>query len=132
MLPLILLGIGSIVSWGAWIFVMVRFDPFVGKWIAHGLFYASLALALQGTLMLAGMFWYKHKYGRTGRRAEVGIIARQAALFVCFIIVVFILSARDILKWWNIAPLAFLTFTIELFFISLSRKTHSNHIYASK
>lgn len=122
MISFILLGIGSLIAWGAWIVVLLRFDPFVNSIGVHAIFYASLGLALFGTLILLGIFWHQKRTGMVASKSEVGIIARQAFLFVFFMLILLGLAAINVLKWWSILPLALLTFTIELFFASLGRQ----------
>ena len=124
MAPIIVFAIGTGAAWAAWIFVIVRFDPIAAGAGAHMLFYASLALALQGTLMLTGIFLRKRKSGMIASKTEMGIIARQAFLVSGFVLISLILASRQLLKWWNIVPLAILTLTIELFFISLQKHSH--------
>lgn len=123
-MPLIVLAIGTLAAWAAWIFVLLRFDPTSAGMVAHILFYASLGLALQGTLMLAGIFWRKKQQGMIASRTQMGIIGRQAFLFNAFVLVSLLLAARQLLKWWNIIPLAVLTLTVELFFISIQKHSH--------
>lgn len=124
MTPLIVFAVGTLAAWAAWIFVIVRFDPTVSDFVGHALFYASLGLALQGTLMLAGIFWRKKQQGMIASRTQMGIIGRQALLFNGFVLVSLILASRQLLKWWNIIPLAVLTLTVELFFISIQKHSH--------
>ena len=92
------------------------------------------ALALQGTLTLAGMHWHKRRHGIAASRVEVGMIARQSALISGFLITILLLAARDILRWWNILPLAILTFIFELLFLSLHKRaiSHPQFPYAPK
>lgn len=114
--------VGTLAAWGACIFVLVRFDPWVGAWLTHFLFYAAFALALQGTLMLAILVRHQ-KQRQTFLTREVAVrIGRQAAFIVLFSVVLLMLSARRLLHWWNVLPLALLTITLELFVSSLGRR----------
>lgn len=122
MLSIILLGSGALFAWGAWVFVLWKFDPQTGSLVGPALFYFSLALALAGTLTLARLLWHHRRAGMSASRLEVGIIVRQALLFALFAVVVLLLAAQRLLKWWNIIPLALLALTIELFFYSLTRR----------
>lgn len=129
MLSIILLSLGAFLAWGAWVFVLLKFDPQAGGAVGPALFYTSLALALTGTLTLARVLWHHRCTGMSASRAEMSIIVRQALLFGLFVIVVLVLAAARLLKWWNIIPLAFLTLAVELFFHSLTRRQTP---YASK
>ncbi len=121
---------GIVVAWAAWIAVLLQFDPFTGGWIIHLLFYASLGLALQGTLMIAALRLKEKQKGMSASRAEIGTISRQAFLFVTFLIISLILSTRQLLKWWNVLPLAMATLALEYFFVTVSRRpsgaSHAN------
>lgn len=121
MAPLILLTIGSVIAWGAWGFVLVKFDPFINGSLIHLLFYASLSMALLGTLTLIGLFWHKKRVGMPASRGEVGALTRQILLFIIFIVVMLNLAAANLLKWWNLIPLALAVFTVELLFTSLQK-----------
>lgn len=116
--------ISTLIAWMSLIFALIRFDPFTGGWVVHSIFYAGLALALQGTFMLGCIALYGRAINEniTLTRPRISIIARRAFLFTMFIIALLFLAARDILKWWNIIPLAILLPTVELFFISLNKK----------
>lgn len=122
MLPLVFLAIGTAITWGAWVFIILRFDPFVGGVPVRIMFYASIGLALIGTLLLLGMWLHKWRHGRVASRPEAGVILREALLFVTFTIVVLNLASYRLLKWWNIMPLVLLTLSVELFFNSLDKK----------
>ena len=129
MLPLVLLSLGALISWGAWGFVLWRFDPETSR-IALLLFYASLGAAFWGTLTTTGMVWRWRMRDRIASRAEIGILARQALLITMFIIAILNLAAQHLLKWWNIIPLVLLTAALEVFFNSLNKR--DRHSYASK
>lgn len=128
MRPYLVIIISTLVAGLSWIFALIRFDPLTGGWIVHSIFYAGLALALQGTFMLGGIALYTRVISKNTAlsRPQISIIARPAFLLTTFIIILLALAARDILKWWNIIPLAILFVTVELFFISLNKR------YASK
>jgi len=115
MFSLILLGLGTLMTWGIWVFVFVRFDPFIGGWVSHMLFYVSFGLALQGSFMLTSIGIYSLSYqSRMHHRYHVGIIARQSFLLVTFLLILLFLASRNLLTWWNIIPLALLVFVIEV------------------
>lgn len=126
-----LLAIGSILSWGGWLFVLLRFDPLLENWVSHLLFYTSFALALQGTILLVGLALWNSKTGMAASRAEASRIGRQAFLIVLFVIVTLNLAARDVLRWWNVLPLALAVLILELFFLSLQQKRTHRTSYVS-
>lgn len=121
-----ILGIGTLVAWGALGFIIFRFDPFVGGAVASLLFYFAFSLAALGTTMVVGLSLKRlHSPLRLGRH-QIGLILRQAILFVAFLVLVLFLASRDLLLWWNIIPLALLTLMVEFFISSLN---HKNRIY---
>lgn len=127
MVPFVVLGVVSAIAWGAWVFVLYRFDPRVSGLVAHGLFYGSLALAFLGTLILAGLLWHWRRRAMAASRGEVGVIVRQAFLAVTFVIVALLLAANHLLKWWNVIPLMLFAVTLELFFMSLDKRGKRTH-----
>lgn len=128
MAPLFILGLGTAVAWAAWIFVLLRFDPFVGGGAVKGLFYASLGLALQGLFMILGLLLHQRIHKMAASRQEVGTVARQAFLLVLFVIGMLNLASHELLKWWNVLPLAFFMFMLELFFLSLHKRATPRRI----
>lgn len=128
MASFIVLGIGSLVAWGAWGFVLASFDPLAGGWTAKALFYASLGLALLGTLMLGLLFWHFKRTGIVAAKSDLGVMFRQALLLVGFVIVILNLASARLLRWWNILPLILLTVSIELFFHSSYRPRHHSSL----
>lgn len=123
MLAVILLGIGSLISWAAWVFVLFRFDPIVDGVLTHLMFYLALGLALLGTLTTAGLMLHHRRTGMVPSREHIGRISRQVTLFTVFVLILLYLAAHHWLKWWNILPLALLTITLELFMNSLGRQS---------
>ncbi len=126
MAAFVTLATGSLVAWGAWGYVLATFDPFTGGWTAKALFYASLGLALLGTLMLCLLFWHFKRTGIVAAKSDLGVMLRQAVLLVGFVIVLLNLAGARLLRWWNILPLILLTVCIELFFHSLYRPRHQS------
>ncbi len=122
MLAFILLGIGSFISWAAWVFVLFRFDPLVDGGLTHLMFYLSIGLALLGTLTIVGLMLHRARTGMIASREDVRRIGRQVMLATLFIIVLLYLAAHHWLTWWNIIPLALATLALELFFNSLHPK----------
>ena len=136
MLSLALIGAGSVLAWSAWIYILLRVDPFTDRAVLLGIQYLSLGLALQGTVMLGAFAWRRRRMSTFASHTGVQTIARQAALATLFILTALYLSSRDLLRWWNVLPLALFTFSIELFFASMkggqARASRSTNQYVSK
>lgn len=115
---LIALGVGSVLSWTAWILVLTTLDPFSGGFIVLALFYASGALALLGTLTLGGFFlryWFEKKRIPFEQMATS---LRQASTLTLGVLIGLMLQAARLMTGWTFAILIGLTIIVELFFLA--------------
>jgi len=123
---LIGISISTIFCWLAWITVLYNINPETAGFIGIFLFYASLLVAVVGTLALLGFFFrvwfsreeivYKH----------VGISLRQAFLFGLLIVGSLLLQGSRLLTWWN-GLLFILGLTVlELFFLTRQNSPRQN------
>lgn len=115
---LIALGVGSILSWTAWILVYTTLDPFSGGLIVIALFYVSGALALLGTLTLGGFFLRYWLEKEKIPFQQIGVAMRQATTLTLAIIIGLVLQAARLLSGWTLAILIIFTILTELFFIA--------------
>lgn len=115
---LIALGVGSILSWTAWILVYTTLDPFSGGFIVIALFYVSGALALLGTLTLGGFFLRYWLEKEKIPFQQIGVAMRQATTLTLAIIIGLVLQAARLLSGWTLAILIIFTILTELFFIA--------------
>lgn len=125
---LIALGIGSALSWTAWILVLTTLDPFRGGLIVIILFYGSGALALLGTLTLGG-FWLRYWLEKEKIPfQQIGIALRQATTITAAVIIGLLLQASRLLSGWTLAILIVLVIVVELFFLAgqSKRPSHSS------
>lgn len=115
---LIALGVGSVLSWTAWVLVLTTLDPFSGGLIVIVLFYGSGALGLLGTLTLGG-FWLRYWLEKEKIPfQQIAVALRQAATVTAATIIGFILQAARLLSGWTLAILIIFTVLTELFFIA--------------
>ena len=116
---LLIMSLGTILSWGAVGLIMRTFYPTDIQSTVLIIFYISLFLALVGTFSLAGfilrIFLLKQQLLVS---RHVAISFRQGILLALLLIVALILQSKSMLSWWS-ALLAVLALTIlEFFFIS--------------
>lgn len=114
---LVALGIGSCLSWAAWVLVLTTLDPFNGGMIVIILFFLSGALAVLGTLTLGGFFLRYWLEKDAVLFVQIATSLRQATTVTAAIVVGLWLQAARLLNGWSIAALAVLFLTSELFFL---------------
>ncbi len=122
MVPFKILGIGTLIAWGALGFIVIKFDPRHSGFAVIFLFYVAFSMATSGMVMLLGLKLRQRIRSASVSRQHIGIVGRQAVLFTLFLVLLLILAARRMLLWWNIIPLGLLIIMIELFMMSLTRK----------
>lgn len=111
----------TIAAWSGWIVVLWSIDPARSGTLGFLFFYATLALALLGTLTVVGTgvrVW--------SRRDElvsrhVARAFRQAFLFTALVVASLLLLSQDLFRWWTATLLILLLAVMELVFISASR-----------
>lgn len=115
---LIALGVGSVLSWTAWILVLTTLDPFSGGVIVLTLFYGSGALALLGTLTLGGFFLRYWLEKEKIPFQQIAVALRQATTVTAATMIGLILQASRLLTGWTLAILIVVTILVELFFLA--------------
>lgn len=115
---LIALAIGSILSWAAWILVLLSLDPYSGGFMVIGLFYVSGALALLGTLTLGGFFLRYWLEKDKIPFQQIATALRQATTLTLAVMVGLLLQASRLLNGWSLAILFVLVILTEFFFIA--------------
>lgn len=117
-------GLGSLIAWVTWLLVLFTVNPFEAGVLGFAMFYIALAVALIGTLSLAGfgvrMLMYKHE---AVVLREVTTAFRQACLLAVVIIGSLLLQSKSLLAWWNVLLFVLVVSVLELFFLS-SRFSH--------
>lgn len=115
---LIILGLGTLLSWSAWVLVIMTIDPFANGAFAVSLFAVSFWLAMVGTLTLIGFFvrYWLEKHNVPFR--QLGVAFRQSILMTSAATVALLLQAERLFQWWVGFILVLLIMTIEFFFLS--------------
>ncbi len=118
-----LMAIATGVSYIVFASVLVYFDPFVSGIVALVLFYASLSLALVGTLSLVGFFVRRTTTPQTIAFRDVVTSFRQAVLLSVLLVTSLVLQQFNVLSVWLVIGLIVLLTGIELY--SVSRKSQT-------
>ncbi len=112
---LIIVTVGTLCAWGAWVMVILTLDPQTGGAVAVGLFSLSLWLALIGTITLAGFFlrYWLEKQAVPFR--QLGIAFRQAVIVGSLAVLGLLLQAGRILHWWTIVMIVAFGLLVEFY-----------------
>ncbi|HSR88975.1 MAG TPA: hypothetical protein VLK22_01055 [Candidatus Udaeobacter sp.] len=113
-LYLILMSIGALICWLAWLFVLGNIDPQQSGFFGFIFFYTSLFLALAGTFSVIG-FLIKKIILKSDQIVfhHVKSTFRQGMLAAGAIISGLILLQMKLLAWWNGILLILLFVAIE-------------------
>lgn len=115
------LGIGTLVSWGAWGLVLKYLNPMTAGNTGLLFFYLSLFLSLAGTLTLLGFAWRYWRHREEILFRHVSISFRQGLLLSLTVIISLWLKAHSLLTWWNLGLLIVGLTLLEFFWLSVRR-----------
>ncbi|MBI4272342.1 hypothetical protein HY621_00625 [Candidatus Uhrbacteria bacterium] len=115
---LIILSVGTLISWGAWYTVIANVSPSQAGPLEFFFFYASLTCALTGTFSLIGFLIRLVLLRQELMFRKVAISFRQAFFFSLLIDGVLVLQSYRLLTWYNITFLLIGITVAELFIIS--------------
>ncbi|MDX9892875.1 MAG: hypothetical protein RB292_00485 [Patescibacteria group bacterium] len=122
---LILLILGTIIAWAGWLLVIFYLDPTQLSWLGFLFFYAALALALSGTIFLAGDLIKSKIIRNKLLYYRVRSSVRQSILFAMLILGWLLLKSLGVLRWWNLLILILFLAAVEFFFISSQKHKDS-------
>lgn len=108
-------GVGSGFAWAAFLLVLFSVPPDVAGSVGELFFFASLFVALTGTLTILGIL------GRVSRSRllpalHVGPAFRQGMLLAAAGIGTLLLQRVRVLRWWNILLLVLVLVGLDLLF----------------
>lgn len=113
-----MLGIGTVLSWTAWVLVLTTLDPFTNPVVGPMLFYVSVWLAVIGTMTFLG-FYVRHWFEKTGLPfQQIAVALRQAALLSSGFITLMLLQRAHLLNPWTFMLVVLLVVGVELFFLA--------------
>lgn len=116
---LILVSIGTVIGWGAWLIVLFNINPFESGTLGFVLFYTAFTIALVGTLALVGFairMWIFHHEDIVLRYVTTAF--RQACFLAIVLVGSLVLQSNDLLRWWNVLLFVSTVTILELFIIS--------------
>lgn len=118
-LYLIVMSVATVLSWTAVGVVVTMTDPTRTQTSVFIVLFASLFLALTGTLSLLGFLmrvWLLRKRYFVSR--EVLTSFRQAILLAVLLIAALVMQSRGILSWWNAVLMVAALTALEFFFVN--------------
>ncbi len=117
-LYLFVMTLGSVAAWSAWIVVLSAIDPSKTGALGFFLFYVTLAIALMGTISLAGAgirAWLKPEEVQSRQTITA---FRHSLLITALVLVILLLSGAGLLRWWSLLLSVVLASIVELIFLS--------------
>ena len=115
---LILMTLGTVTAWIAWAVVLHGVDPTRSGGLGFLLFYATLTMALFGTISLAGMLI---RLWRSKEELASRIVLRsfrQGILFTVLLSGSLMLFSHGWFRWWTMLLVIIILGLIELTFLS--------------
>jgi hydrogenase-4 membrane subunit HyfE len=112
---MILLAFGTALAWAAWILVLVRLNPYSDGLPALVLFFGSAAVAVAGTLTIAGFFLRYWLEREQVIFRQFAVASRQAIILTSGFLIVGILQLQGMLRIWSAGLVLLLVLIIELF-----------------
>lgn len=112
---LFIIGMASVISWAAWLLVILNLDPFESTGLALTLFFISLSLALVGTYTIVLFYLKKMRSKIPVYTKHVMISLRQGILLgICTILCLGLLML-GLLRIWNGLLIVLLMTLIEFY-----------------
>lgn len=112
---MMLLAFGTALAWAAWILVLVRLNPYTDGLPALILFFGSAAVAVAGTLTIAGFFLRYWLEREQVIFRQFAVASRQAIILTGGCLIIAILQLQGMLRIWSAGLVLLLVLIIELF-----------------
>lgn len=112
---MVLLALGTALAWAAWVLVIIRLNPYSDGIPALILFFGSAAIAIAGTLTIAGFFiryWLEREQVIF---RQFAVASRQAMLVTGGAVIIGILQVQGMLRFWSAGLVALFVIILELF-----------------
>ncbi len=116
---LILMGIGTLISFGAVLLILTMVNPEQTSIAVFAVFYASVFLAVTGAVSIIGftlrvLLLKKQLF----LSKEVAVSFRQAVLVAALVIGALLLQSHNLFSWWTGLLMMLAMSVFEAFFIS--------------
>lgn len=115
---MMMMSAGALLSWGAWLYVIMTVNPFDNGFVGIFLFYVSLTFSVAGTFAVVGYFVRTFIFKKEIAFQRVLISFRQAFFFALLVDGFLILQSQRLLTWYNLAFLILGLTLAEFFMIS--------------
>ena len=115
--------LGTVLSWTAVGMIVSMTDPTQTQAVVFVILFASLFLALTGTLSVGGFvmrIWVLRKQYFISK--EVLVSFRQAIMLATLLIASLVMQSRSILTWWNAMLMVVALTMLEFFFVTARAK----------
>ena len=124
--------VGTLLSWGTWIIVLIRIDPDSGGFVAKLLFFTSLWLALLGTATLVG-FGGRFLFERQAMPyRQMTVAARQAFNISLTAMILLGLQTGRALSWWVGLLVVLIAAGVESFFLLGQARSRTDLTYGTE
>ena len=107
------------IAWIAWLLVIFRMNQEETGILGLLLFYLTLFIACMGTFSVLGTFYRIKTKPQPLMSRETKTAVRHGILLSLLAVLTLLLSAHELLFWWNFFGLIILIGCIEYFFITL-------------
>lgn len=115
------MGGATLTAWLTWGGILCFIDPLKTEVVGFFLFYITLALALAGTLTIAGTLLRAWKQKDILLSRHVIRSLRHSVLFVLLIIAALLLLSLRLWTWWLMVLLILFVSFVEFLFLSLKQ-----------
>ncbi|MFZ3032117.1 MAG: hypothetical protein WA082_03710 [Candidatus Moraniibacteriota bacterium] len=106
----------TLLSFSAWLGIVIVVDPTQAGGVGVGLFFTSLFAFLLGMMTLCVTWIYRQALGAASAAHHLGGIFRQALLLALFFLGVVFFQMERILTWWDTLLLLAAILLIEFSF----------------
>lgn len=108
----------ALLGWTSWIVVINKLSPFISGYLALGLFYASLFIALTGTFTILNYYLRISLSKSKNYFKHLNTALRQGSLLAIMICVGLIFQRLRVLTWWDALLLLIIILLIEYYFMA--------------
>lgn len=116
--PYLSLGFVSVLGWSSWLLVLHKLSPFRDGALSLGLFYASLLIALTGTLALVLYQWRMFRGKPEQAGAYFTTALREGFLLSLMLGGTLIFQRLRVLTWWDAFLLLAIVVLLEFYFLA--------------